>query len=161
MMRAHNGGAPRPAKRRGTDASLEQVILDWGEEYLVSSPGIMGNCLAYRASYPILYLLLFCDLTVFFLCLAVCTSGIWREVHRETYSKLKVFISDPSTTMISIIIIITSTTINSTTITIPAPLPLNFPSSLPHQEHHLFQHQKSIQVSFALIPKWCIKSELI
>lgn len=66
MMRAHNGGAPRPAKRRGTDASLEQVILDWGEEYLVSSPGIMGNCLAYRASYPILYLLLFCDLTVFF-----------------------------------------------------------------------------------------------
>lgn len=32
---------------------------------MVSSPGIMGNCLAYRAPYPILYLLLFSDLTVF------------------------------------------------------------------------------------------------
>ena len=147
----------RGGDRRFPGASDTQLrwrvfgFLSWHHGKLPGLQGILS----------FLYLLLFCDLTVFFLCSAVCTSGIWWEVHRETYSKLKVFISDPSTTMISIIIIIASTTINSTTITIPAPLPLNFSSSLPHQEHHLFQHQKSIQVSSALIPKWCIKSELI
>lgn len=80
--------------RGGDRTSLEEVIPKGSQEekYLVGPRGTMGNCLAYRTSHLIIYLLFSFFLTYCFsiplfsafVQMSVCLGPGVRENHRET-----------------------------------------------------------------------------